>query len=592
MTKPTARLEWYPDPANPLAVRASWFGAGWHYRLQWGDGTSERVLFWQPPVRHAYPKPGAYTIVATSELDNRITVSVQIVLRDYQQPPVTAELVDPNHKRVRLTLPTVADPVRFEVNWGDGTVTEHGVADTEPEHEYPAHFTGKPTILVRDMPARRAASLVGPDIPGPEPITRGQWSFHPTFLPSGNPPDDERPTSIKGAFRGVGLTPNTDVTVRFHWSVYETDYAHTRTNDQGEATCVIPGDTGWTAPSAQWYYPHFSAKGYEADRRLSTFTQIPIITRESGWMDGPTWLYTFSDDDPWLISLAMISPAAGTYQVNWGDGTPTSEVECDGVVFTADHQFAHTVSRTTISVTGPDGRTTTRDLAAVDLYEPYISRNDDVLGVRVRTTIKHLQGAGVDCPVHIDWQHEFSDDKLPWEYRPASPVGMNALDHWYRNEWRGKQVTITTTAPLREPQVKTLTIPALRIRDVVQKDPPGVVEPPPPQPSPNPLTQTFHVNELKPAWYSAWFQITNNSRRAAPWQVEFTLPAPAVLKDVSSWRGNATKTDLGGGRWRITCDQPVPAQDSTRLDITVEPCGDPRIWPTGFTLTSPGTEGS
>lgn len=596
MTRPTQRLDWVADPLDSKAVRCKWYGAGWHYTLVWGDGASERVLFWQPPVKHAYPTVGNYTIVARSDLHEDYTASVVVTLRDYLRPPLSVQLVEGTRNRVRLTLPHVAEPVRFEVDWGDGQVTEHGASDTDPEHEYPDNFAGRPTILVRDMPARRTNSIVGPDMPEPPPpesdarmqfrTTKGKPDWTGVLELFGFPP---RTTVDLGPAGNRNMTPPGTVT--------------TDGNGYASREYTLLDDTwqfdDWWQVYARWTDP-------TTKRWRQKFLPIQWCEYAGGPYDdptqlGPCWKPVISgkgtarnpcnefpllvDWDiaaPQVITLYTATPGPiGDWNVDWGNGVTQSAPAANGLL-RVTHDYGQ-IKNVWVTVTRPDGRVARRRLRQMEpRFETW---TDGSLAIfwQYEQHINEPPCALKDCDPYTVVRIDAGDGRpLQQRARPSLHCpdrSGNGISYGAPGEYR-----IAVYAPMSATRYGTHVQKTRGIGE-------GEFEIKADEPAPNPLSQTFHVGNIaQPGRYTAQFRITNNSDRPVPWLLEFTLAPPAVLADVQSWVGTATKHDLGDGRWRVTCDQPARARDPFPVEITVDPCGNPRMWPADVRLEPAPTD--
>lgn len=572
MTRPTSRLEWWPDVRDPHAIRARWIGAPWHYTLEWGhlgeDGkpATDSVMFWQViPVRHAYPKGGRYTLIGRPGLTNSTPTSVVVTLRDKLNLEATFELLD-DGRSVKATLERHDDNVRYQIEWGDGRTTEHDVHDLAPVHEYPWGL-GKPKIKVTDLPARRTATFTGPEI-GPQPGPHVIDGFYFDHTPS-----EENPRRF--TLRGGGLEPGDEITwYPWHVSWYRDVVADT--NGQIHDTIDIPASY-WSDWDVWRSYTVSTPTGR---------VHVPLHAPRAVAGEPDVTYQIHVDGDPKKVEISATPAMLGSHDINFGDGKSTT-VEVTALPLRARHTYTGS-GPYTVTVTLPDGRTATGRVQATHPCPPCYNENyPGRCAIDWWITGNWCGRCGGDsdayAPVMIDngfhppHQLHKTCEGSPWHTGygyGGFPAG------WYTFEYRtalepaaNHQVYIAKTSKIKRPGGAWIE----------ENDVKGDYPPPS-----NPLTQTFHVGETStPGRYTARFQITNNGDVEVPWQLDVTLAAPAVLADVQSWVGTATKTDLGGGRWRITCDRPARVKDPWPVEITVDPCGDPRVWPTEVSLTVP-----
>lgn len=604
MTKPTSRLNWLPDPVNPLALRAAWVGAGWHYTLEWGHLTDsgepaqDAMMWWDPPVYHLYPRAGRFTLIGRPGLPNSSPVSTVVTLRTKLKPEPRFELLE-DGRSVRASLERHDDDVRYRIDWGDHTVTEHDVNDLAPVHQYSPGI-GKPTITVHDLPAKRQATFVGPEIPEPPP-------------PEAEPRMQFRTTTGKPEWMGMlelfGFPPRTTVDLGPAGS-YTYDGLGGQLTPPGQVTTDANGYASreyklledkwqfddWWQVYARWTDP-------TTQRWRQMWLPIQWCEYAGGPGDdptevGPCWrpivggegtprnpcnqfplLVDWDIPAPHVITLFTATPGPqGDWSVDWGDGTTETVAAPEGRL-RATRNYGG-IKNVWVTVTRPDGRVARRRLRQM---EPRFE------------TWK-------DGSLAIFWQYEEHINEPPCTLKDCDPYTVVRIDsgdgrplqqrarpslHCPERSGNG----ISYAAPGTYQVAVYAPMSVTRYGTHVQKTRghgEGEFEIREEQPAPNPLTQTFHVGDTtKPGRYTARFEITNSAEGPVPWQLEFTLAAPAVLADVQSWVGTATKHDLGGGRWRITCDAPARPRDPFPVEITVQPCGNPRIWPTGITLTVP-----
>lgn len=594
MTRPTSRFEWWPDPLNPHAIRALWVGAGWHYTLEWGhvgsDGkpATDAVMFWEViPKHHVYPQAGRYTLIGRPGLPHANPVSADITLRNTLKPEAAFELLG-DQRSVRATLERHDELVRYRIEWGDGTVTEHDVNDLTPAHEYPAGF-GTPKITVHDLPARRQATFVGPEIPDPpdresDPrmqfrTTKGKPDWLGELELFGFPPNTAVELGPAGSSSG-GYTPPGTVT---------TDGSGYASREYKLLDDLWLFDDWWQV-YARWTDP-------VTKRWRQMWLPIQWCEYAGGPSDdptkvGPCWqpstpripcnqfplLVDWEIAAPHVITLYTATPGPpGDWQVDWGDGTTETVAAPEGRLrVTRDYGGIRNVW---VTVTRPDGRVARRRLR--QMQPRFETWNDGSLAIfwqhEEHANVKEPPCNLKDCDPYTVVRIDSGDGR---------PLQQRARPSLHCPDSSGNGISYAAPGTYQIAVYAPMSVTRYGTHEQKTRGHgEGEFDIREDRPAPHPLTQSFHVGQTSQRGsYTAWFVITNPSDAAVPWELEFTLDAPAVLSEVSCWRGEATKTDLGAGRWRITGTTPVPSRDTTRLDITVDPCGDPRVWPTAISL--------
>lgn len=588
MTRPTSYLSWIADPADAHAVRVRWVGAPWHYTIHWGDGTTDRVLFWQGAKKHTYPKRGTYTVTCIADIHEELTISDKITVRDTLKPKAVFELIE-GTRTVAATLALVDLPIGYEVQWGDGRVTEHNEHDLGPQHEYPAGI-GTPLITVVDRPARRVGVFEGPQIPDddpePEPKPRTVW----------------RATSSHGAGRLelFGLPPSHSVELGgAGYGDYRTPPATITTDGNGRARRDY---TLWN-PKHPWMDDWLSIPVRWLDPGSGRWRQLFQPVQICEWIGGPRanpnkgtcWEpYSFGEGHarhpcndipltidwelgaPYRITVRSAPAENGTWTVRWTSGGTPETVEVTRGFFEASHDYGSN-QKVWIVVTDPSGAKARRLLRPLEpRFEVW---KGDTLAIfqKYRNHTENPCERGSDCDPYQVMRLDAGDG------RPLAEVMVPAFVCPDRSgnglEWASPG---TYEVRLYAPMTDTISHP----HQVRTRSGRGDSEFPIKQDvyPPTLVSQTFHVGALNPTSYTGWFEIKSESTQDQPWTLEFTLDAPALLADIYCWRGTATKHDLGGGRWRITCDQNVKAGDPTKLDITVDPCGSPRVYPSDVVI--------
>lgn len=595
MSRPVSQLMWFPDSNDPLSIWARWVGAGDHYTLSWGDGTSQRLLWNQPPVRHTYSTAGQYALLAERGLANNTTASATAiaVVRAELEAHHTADLGD-DGRTVRLTLASLPEPVRYRIEWGDNTHSEHATITPAPTHTYPWDF-GRPTITVRDLPSQRWTVLEGPSI-GPEPEQEPlvpEWTFHHTFLPTGR---ESQPTAIRGTFHGRHLRPGARYGIRLNWSDNaEGIYAWAVADANGRAMATIPNvDTGWIAQTAQWYMPWRWCLAFEHGREDDTYHYIPITSRTDGLApDGKlTVVYGIDPHNPRRVQVQVQKPQPGTYTIQWGDGR-VQIMQCDGTVCCAWHTYQPGIPSAKVTVTGPNNTHGTITIGTANIEEPYVSRNDEILGVRMRTHVTAPRGDSA-TPIIANWDTSHvnpapAGDGLPLQQSALSVSGSTPVDHTYRNDMRGKQVSVRICVPLRDPLETTLTIPGpgpANSRTVVDD---GLTTPPLDDTGEESLHVDWRTTDEWDGGYSGELVITNHGPTVPGWTVTFTVDDPGVVREV--WPSTAHLHETTDNRWRVTSHTPLSSGDTVRVGARIEPGGEPHPYPRDLTAT-PASRGT
>lgn len=543
----------------------------WGYTDEHGNAIRDAMMFWDPPKLHEYPAPGVYTLIARPGLQQARPVSTRVTVRAKLRPEATFELL-PGSRSVRAVLEHLDDEVQYRVAWGDGHVSEHHADDLAPTHVYGPGIT-RPQITVTDLPARRSASFDGPELPDPPPPPAQVDGFFFEHVHSTD-------TNRRFRFRGGGITPGATVT----WYPYGVEwFRHLTADENGEVEDFvdIPIQTGaWADTDRRWRTYTVKHEGH--------VTHVPLHPPRCERGEPDVTYQIHVDGDPNTVLLSVTSPMLGQHHIDFGDGTAT-DVTAERLPLAVKHTYrAQQNSSFLVKITLPDGRTAQGTVKGKEPCPPCFNVNYpgrcDVCWWTTGNWCGQCGGdssgdANAFAPVIIDnhfhpvHQLHRPIDGSAWHVTygyGGFPVGVYTFDYRtaFANPW-SYDVNITAASKFKQP-------PAI---DLVEKDCP-------PAP-PGALTQSFHVDDVsQPSRYTAFFMIRNHSVDHQPWELEFTLAAPAVLKDVKCWWGEAVKTGLGDGRWRITGRQPLRpgANDSTRLDIEVDPCGDPRVWPTDMSL--------
>ncbi|KGI79388.1 hypothetical protein IL38_24135 [Actinopolyspora erythraea] len=559
MSKPTSRLDFWPDPVTARAARVKWFGAGWHYTLDFGDGSDPvRVLFTDPPRRHVYPRAGTYTVIATSELDSRISASLPVTIREFTAPEVTATLLD-DGRSVELAVPTVAEPVRWRVDWGDGTgMTEHGAGEVLV-HTYDWDF-GKPQITVVDVPSRRTARVTGPEIgpepPPPEPVEYQGFCWE--FV--------ERVGSKRRVIlHGGGLAPGEEIT----YYPYSQEYFQTITADtHGEVH--EPLDIPVKNPARFDTWRSFGVATTSAGRVHVPYNGPSL---EAGT---PEITYHLAPEDTRTLTFSVSPVQRGQHVIDYGDGNH-EVVEVEKVPMLAQHTYTGTGTHFTVTVTLPDGSEVQRQVVGSFPCPPcFTASYPGQCSVSWWITSNWCGACGQDggeafSPVEIDNKYH-----APCQIHKPEDGSAWHVAFGFGGFVPG-EYTFTYRTPLHPPaQHKVHIAKAGAVKrppwvDVVQ-----LVD------TTRQFTAWFGVTEEWDGGYAGMFEVHNHGDAASTWQVEFTLADPAVLWEVRPTR-TTSFTDLGGGRWRITSTQPVAEGRSAVVRVRIEPPGKTKKFPQDIT---------
>lgn len=562
MTKPTSRLEWWPDAANPLAVRASWFGAGWHYTLEWGhlgeDGepATDPMMFWDPPIRHVYPRAGAFTLVGRPGL-HASPVSTVITLRSTLKPEASFELL-PDGRTVRATLQRPDDQVRWRVAWGDNTLTEHDVNDLQPTHTY-AWNTGTPTITVTDLPARRSARFTGPEIglEPPPPTEHEYQGFCVEHLEASAGLESRR-----YRLHGGGMVPGEEVTIypyNHNWKRV------VNANAKGEIHETV--DMWLSKWGADWdMWRSFTVR--HGDRVVHVPTYGPSM--EAGT---PEVTYQVDPTNTRRLTFSVFPAMPGRHTITYGDGT-SDVVDVEKLPLLATHTYSGTASQYAVTVTLPDGRTAERIVIGANPCPPCFNANypgefDTAWHITGNWCGACGQKGGEDySPVEITMSGGPYD--VLRIHKPERGSSWHCTYQW-RNIPVGRY-TLTYVTALTPPKTYTVNVDkAAKIRtqrSIVEATKVDTL---------TPLSAWFGVTSEWDGGYSGEFHVHNQDDQPTPWAVEFQLAEPAVLREV--WPRTANYTELPDNRWRIYSDAPAPAGGDVKVGARIEPPGKTRKWP-------------
>lgn len=597
MSSPMAALHWKPG-RDALTIAAEWPGTTQAYTIYWGDGTSTPVsagaAFTERAMQlHTYAEAGSYDVVAVSVTEQ--TASARVTVRTWSKPPVPGSAVA--GQTVTLTFPGVVEPVSWLVDWGDDTSSEH--TGTTAEHTYDWNF-GAPKITMTDSPSRRSVTFTGPNVgpePEPDPPVEPvpEWTFHHSDpLPGGA---GAAPVSFGGTFYGRNLKPGVWYGIRQNWTGTDSDYAWGKADSRGRASATIPakGGSGWIVQSPNSWGPYRFCCAWEEGKPRETARYIPIINRGDGLKPPDKNLdltYAIEPSNTRRVQLQVQKPQAGTYRIDWGDGKSEEYVCGDDGVWCVWHTYGAAVTdRSTITVTfgQRQGKVT---VGRVDWKPLHVARNDEIAGVKVYSyTTNYSWGTTQQMPVLTDWGEPSKNlgDGIVAQLIGFGRDGQSIpYDFWYRNEWRGKTVTVTQYAPLTAPVVTQFTVPQLNAREHLSEPD---VEPPPINLDGTPnvdrhLTAEFTQRSRWNGGYSGTFTIRNNGPEVHGWRLEFALDGQGVLREVwSSVVHDVQFEELGAGRWRLSSSTPLGAGTAVDVSARVEPPGSPNRFPQQIQVT-------
>jgi hypothetical protein len=85
--------------------------------------------------------------------------------------------------------------------------------------------------------------------------------------------------------------------------------------------------------------------------------------------------------------------------------------------------------------------------------------------------------------------------------------------------------------------------------------------------------------------YSGEFTVANFTESDSDWQVEFTVDAPGVVREVLS--STVVLTQLDETRWRLRPARPLQSYGTVAVGVRIEPPGAPEAYPYGITASVP-----
>lgn len=559
MTRPASEFHWSPDPIHPHAISAKWTGAPWNYRIEWGDGQYTDMAHWQSPARHLYAAASTRTLRGIPDLPGGVPVDMQATVRDWVIPQVTAMLLDDGHT-VRMAVPQVADPVRWRVNWGDGTVSDHGAGDA-PEHTYEWGF-GAPAIAVTDVPSRRSDSVTGPEIGPAPPQPAGYQGFCFEFV-------ERVGNTRRFVLHGGGMPAGEEIS--YYRSAAQDWFRTAVADNRGEIHVSLDVEVssstddmwrsyGVSSPTHGRVWVPLRAPAFEADEPQLTYQMHPADTR--------------------TLTFSVFPALAGEYHVDYGDGHAET-ITVDRVPLLATRRYP-SGNDYQVTVTLPDGRTATRQVVGSFPCPPCYNANypgSCMVGWWITGSwcgACGQKGGEHFSPVEIsDHYHAPMQIHLPDE-----PGGSGWSNVYGFGGFTPGVYTFDFRTPLNPPWSHDVTIAKAGARRFgrwvdlfsIDDDEPGQ----------EPLTAWFGDVTEWDGGYKGTFQINNHGDGAAQGAVvEFELADPAVLREV--WPSTASFTELGDNRWRITTTATIPPDMGISVGARIEPPGKTRKWPDSIT---------
>lgn len=560
----TGNLYWQPDPLDPLVVHAVWTGPEAAWRLDWGDGHSDKGQAGQRPIRHAYDAPGARTLTVLSEPPGVVLGSAYVVIRDTVTFTAHVEAL-PDRRGVRVVLGTLPDPVDYQIEWGDGAVTRHGRADLSPTHTYTTPV-GAPTITVTDLPTGRRMTLIGPDLTG-QKID----GFYIDYL------------GQQGwVLRGGGIKPGSRV--MWHpWQGTWTDSA--RADAAGQIHAPLDINTTPYASGFSSYTVRYRPDGATRDKTVF----VPMRLSGKGSTEV---VFDIDQTDPWTLTLSMTAPVTGKHTVDYGDGvSATFDVGgADPFPLRARHAYGPNPARMIATITTPDGVQHNRRLFPTRTCTPAPSEWSEDAVVLWWWSEQDSCGTKPEdeyCPVIVDdGLHVPVQVHPPLDSFPRAGYkwsGFPIAGDYHFRVWSAIQKTADHLVPVSH-------IPPRRLDATEQLhiDLAG---------GSHDLGCALHIGDVSHSdRYTAWFDVANldtdPDQVATGWEVRFTLAEPAEVSSADSWRGPVTVASLGAGRWVISSHEPIPAGESARVNIRVDHPGVPTAWPTAITAVRTDATGS
>ena len=539
-----SRLAWFPDPRDPLTIWAVRVEAVANYRIDWGDGTSTPMAGRSRPTCHTYTAPGRY-ILAVDGGDPDVS---EAVMRGTIPAPTFTLL---HHRTLRVTLPAQHEPVHYKIDWGDGTITEHGSDDLEPLHTYPIGYA-QPTISVTDEPARTTRSYTAPTMPV-TPTT----VFRPLEDQSGGARIDL-----------AGFPPG--VTVTMHNITQDTSAV--AIGEDGTGTFDIKV---WASPDRDWWK---AARFAWTDPDSGEPRQHVQHARICEWSPGqygrcacyqndfPITL-DWDDEKPYLIT-ATAAPSAplapGEYRIDWGDEVATRHIVGAEGRLDAIHDYRRN-REAWIHISGPAG-IARRFVGPLKYYG--IVRAED--GPVLWWTFGEYPGAeGADPyqPVRIDP----GDGRWPIieTLAPRHDRAQHVGTGW--NYVESGHYTFIVSAPMTDQFSLSMNMQGTEDAEEGPYDWSVI-------PENQSVIWQFWPVEVTEGTYTGRFSLYNTlDVDLVNWEIEFDLDPDEteVVTDASPH----TVIETATGRWRITGASPIQPHTSIDVFFTVRPATKPPVFP-------------
>lgn len=534
-------LLWWADPVDPLAVWAICPTAHAPYTLYWDDGASTRMAASSAPIRHTYSQPDQYLLVAITPQ----AATADVVVRGERADTVFT--LDSDERTVTAALPPLPEPVLYQVDWGDGTVTKHDATDLSPAHTYRIGF-GSPTITVTDVPARWTTRYTGPTISGvprivfrPDPSKRGIGRIDLAGLPPGVTLAMENNRDFKKAWSDpVDVGP--DGTAAFDLTL-------------------------WTWPSSDWWRwarVTWTDPDTHEPRQLTQHMRICEWTTDqyghcACYQNQIPITIDWDTDHPYVITATAAPIPPGDYTISWGDGHTTPYTVREEQRLDATHDYGSNQCAW-ISITGPPG-TGHRFVRPL----PIQSIEDTDYGPVLWWAIETGEPGTVDPyrPVRID----------PGDGRwPIIDTLAPSVDPQYKcgTGWNYAGGAGTWTSRISAPMTDEFEFTYTQYMDrgyggTDYDIPPDRLT----------LSWQFVVGTVTDTSYTGSFTLAKTTAYPGDWYMEFRLGPGETLTDA----GPHIITDLGDLWWRITGTVPVPGFDKLQFDIRVEPATKPPVFP-------------
>jgi hypothetical protein len=157
-------VQWEPDPDHCCGVYLTVHGgSGKGVRVLWGDDASPTNAPAEEPVRHIYPRPGLYSLVARDRGYPTAKGAVTVTVKDHD-PAVRAGL-DSTGASVLLWFDEPGDGGTFTVDWGDGAPHQPVQLQGDAEARGPVAWhqygrAGSWTLQITDDASRRVTQLL------------------------------------------------------------------------------------------------------------------------------------------------------------------------------------------------------------------------------------------------------------------------------------------------------------------------------------------------------------------------------------------------------------------------------------------------